>query len=320
MSRLPKKEDPNLLVGSDTFSDGGVYKLRDDLALVLTVDFFPPVLDDPYRYGQAAAANALSDAFAMGATPVTVLNTLNCPKTLDPDLLGEIMRGGVEKVHEAGAVVAGGHSVDDEYINYGFAVTATVHPERVVTNDGARAGDVLVLTKPLGIGLYTTAVKKNILPEDLAAQCGDVMARLNQGAAAAMLEVGVHACTDITGFGLVGHARNVAAASGVTVEVDAGKLPAFADWRHYHGKGCMSGGSKRNKEAAQAYLEVGEGVEDPLVDLAVDAQTSGGLLIAVEAAKADDLLAKVQAAGNPEAAVVGRVVEQAGDKVVRLAP
>jgi len=297
-----------------------VYRLRDDLAIVLTVDYFPPVLDDPVRYGQAAAANALSDAYAMGATPVAVLNTLNCPATIDPQLLGAIMRGGAEKIHEAGAVVAGGHSVDDEYINYGFAVTATVHPDRVVKNDGARAGDALVLTKPLGIGLLTTAVKKGILPDDVADRVGALMGRLNKAASEAMLAVGAHACTDITGFGLVGHARNVAAASGITLELSAGALPALPEWRHFHGKGCMSGGSKRNREAAEGYLEVAAGVDAALVDLAVDAQTSGGLLVAVDAARADDLVARCRAAGNPETGIVGRVLPRAGDRLVRLVP
>lgn len=278
------------------------------------------MLDDPVRYGQAAAANSLSDAYAMGATPVAVLNTLNCPASLDPQVLGAIMRGGAEKIHEAGAVVAGGHSVDDEYINYGFAVTATVHPDRVVKNDGARPGDALVLTKPLGIGLLTTAVKKGILPDDVADRVGAVMGRLNRAASEAMVAAGAHACTDITGFGLVGHARNVAASSGVTFELSAGALPALPEWRHFHGKGCMSGGSKRNKEAAAAYLDVAPGVEGPLVDLAVDAQTSGGLLIAIDPAKADDLVARCRGAGNPEATVVGRVLPRAGDRLVRLVP
>ena len=306
-------------MGSENFSDGGVYKLRDDLAVVMTVDFFPPVLDDPYLYGAASAANALSDAFAMGAKPFAVLNTLACPTDIDRDVLGEIMRGGVEKVHEAGAVVVGGHSVDDDTISYGFSVSAAVHPDEFIENTGATVGDVLVLTKPLGIGLLTTAVKKNILTPEYATLVGETMARLNQGASEAMLRVGgVHACTDITGFGLAGHARNVAAASGVTLELDGGTLPALEPWRYYHGKGCMSGGSKRNKVAAQPFLDVEEGVDPLLVDLSVDAQTSGGLLIAVAADKADALLQGVRDAGNPESAIVGRVTEQAGDTLVRL--
>jgi selenide,water dikinase len=289
------------------------------LAVVLTVDFFPPVLDDPYAYGAAAAANALSDAFAMGAQPFSVLNTLMCPTDLDRDVLGEIMKGGVEKVHEAEAVVAGGHSVDQDTISYGFAVTAMVHPDEVVKNDGAKVGDALILTKPLGIGLFTTAVKKNILSDEHATRVAEVMCRLNMNAGRAMVAAGTHACTDITGFGLAGHARNVAAASGVTLELEASKLPAMEGWEHYHGKGCMSGGSKRNKAAAEEYLQT-DGVDELLVDLVVDAQTSGGLLIAIAADKADALVEDIRGTGDPDTAIVGRVTEQAGHNLVRLVP
>lgn len=306
-------------MGSENFSDGGVYRLRDDLAVVMTVDFFPPVLDDPYAYGAAAAANALSDAFAMGALPFAALNTLMCPTDVDRDVLGEIMRGGVEKVHEAGAVVVGGHSVDLPTISYGFAVSATVHPDGVIQNTGAQAGDVLILTKPLGIGLFTTAVKKNILSAEHATRVAEVMCRLNMSSGKAMAAAGAHACTDITGFGLAGHARNIAAASGVTLELDASKLPAMDGWKHYHAKGCMSGGSKRNKTASEPYLAA-EGVDALLVDLVVDAQTSGGLLICIEPAKADALVATIRAGGDPETAIVGRVLAQAGATLVRLVP
>jgi len=319
LSALPVREDPNLLVGSENFSDGGVYKLRDDLAVVMTVDFFPPVLDDPYAYGAASAANALSDAFAMGAKPFSVLNTLMCPTDIDRGVLGEIMRGGVEKVHEAGAVVCGGHSVDLPTISYGFAVSATVHPDEVIQNTGARAGDVLILTKPLGIGLFTTAVKKNILSEDHATQVAAVMCRLNKSAGEAMAAAGTHACTDITGFGLAGHARNIAAASGVTLEIDVSKLPAMEGWRHYHAKGCMSGGSKRNKTSAESYLQA-DGVDELLVDLVVDAQTSGGLLVAIPADQADALVETIRAGGDPDTTIVGRVTAQAGTGLVRLVP
>lgn len=320
LDRLPKWADPNLIIGTENFSDSGVYRVTPDLALVLTIDFFPPVLDDPYLYGQAAAANAISDVYCMGARPITALNMLCCPKTVDRAVLGEIMRGGAEKVHEAGATIVGGHSVESEQISYGFAVVGTVHPDKVITNAGAKVGDRLILTKPLGVGLLTTGVKRGVTPPDLARRVGETMARLNKSASEAMVAAGAHAATDITGFGLVGHARNVASGSGKTFELSVKALPVFPEWKEFHAKGCISGGSKRNREAAAEYLEVGKGVSDAEVDLCCDAQTSGGLLIAVAAKQADKLVEKLRAGGDTVAAVVGEVTKRAGKTLVRLVP
>ncbi|MCI0342231.1 MAG: selenide, water dikinase SelD [Planctomycetales bacterium] len=320
LDRLPKFTDPNLIIGTENFSDSGVYRVAPDMALVMTIDFFPPVLDDPYLYGQAAAANSISDVYVMGAKPVAALNMLCCPKTVDREVLAEIMRGGAEKVHESGAIIVGGHSVESEQISYGFAVVGTVHPDRVITNAGAKPGDRLLLTKPLGIGLLTTAVKKGIAHAALSRRVGEVMARLNRAPSEAMVRAGASACTDVTGFGLVGHGRNVAGGSGVTLEFSVKRLPTFPEWEEYHGKGCMSGGSKRNRESAAEYLEVGKGVSEAQADLCCDAQTSGGLLIAVAPKKAPKLLEEIRKSGSPEAAEVGVVRERAGVVLVRLVP
>jgi len=311
--------DERLLVGPQTMDDAGVVLLGEaeglpagsSTALVQTVDFFPPVLDDPYLYGAVAAANALSDVYAMGGCPLSALNLAGFPRGFREDWTREIFRGGFEKVKEAGAVVAGGHTVEGDEAFFGFAVTGVIDRSRVVSNSGAKAGNRLYLSKPLGMGSITTAGKLQKISEDVVLAAGEVMATLNERAAAAMSAVGASACTDVTGFGLVGHGRNVAVASRVTLRFDLGSLPVFPGARELAAKGVVSGGMKRGKEALGDVVRVDAGVDAALVDIAFDAETSGGLLIAVDAAKAADLERELAARDVPVHAI-GEVIEDTG--------
>jgi selenide,water dikinase len=306
---LPKPADPNLLVGSDHFDDAGVYKLDDRTALVMTVDFFPPLVDDPYEFGRIAAANSLSDIYAMGGRPLTALNIVGFPdKDLPIDLLGEILRGGVERVTAAAAVIVGGHSVRDAEIKYGLAVTGLIHPDRILTNAAAKVGDVLVLTKPLGSGVLTSAAKRDKISQADLSEAIDVMTELNAGACAAALEVGVHAMTDVTGFGLIGHAHEMAEASRVTLELEASAVPLLEGTLHWAGEGIVT---RTHKDSLR---HVGERffttvTDETLVKVLADAQTSGGLLIAVAADRADSLVEALKRHHTRAAAVIGRVLE-----------
>jgi selenide,water dikinase len=298
---LPAPTDPRLLVGAPTGDDAAVYKLRDDLALVQTIDFFTPLVDDPYDFGRVAAANALSDVYAMGGTPVTAMNVVAFPlERLGGDVLGAILRGGLDVVTAAGASVVGGHSIKDDEPKYGLAVTGTVHPDRIVTNAGGRPGDVLVLTKPLGVGAIVTAAKRGAAGPELVAAAVDVMVELNARASEAALAAGVHAMTDVTGFGLLGHLHNVARESGLAAEVDAAAVPAIGGVEALlRDAGAVSGGSARNAGWAATFATLGAGVDDWRARLITDATTSGGLLAAVPA----------EAAGAiPGGTVVGRLV------------
>ncbi len=300
---LAAPTDPRLLVGSDTVDDAAVYRLSDELALVQTIDFFTPIVDDPYDFGRIAAANALSDVYAMGATPLLALNVVAFPlERLGAQVLGEILRGGHDVVSMAGAVVAGGHSIDDPEPKYGLAVTGVVHPNEALTNAGAAPGDVLLLTKPLGVGAITTARKRGVTHDaDLLDRAVEVMAALNAPAARAAREAGAHAVTDVTGFGLVGHLHNLCRASGVAAVIDADRVPAIdgvLDLLHDSAEQAVSGGSRRNREHAEAFTRFAVGVAAARERLVCDATTSGGLLIAVP---------ERHAAGVP-GTVVGRVV------------
>jgi selenide,water dikinase len=314
--------DPNLLVGTETRDDAGVYKLTDDLALVQTIDFFPPVVDDPYVYGQIAAANALSDVYAMGGTPKTALNLVCYPDDKDPSLgwLGKILEGGAERCAASGTTIVGGHTVRDAEIKFGLAVTGLVHPQKILTNATARPGDKLVLTKALGTGFVTTAHKARDCPEDvLQAACAS-MVQLNDIGQQAMSEVGVSACTDVTGFGLAGHAYEMAEGSGVTLVLDLGRLPllpgaeGLAGQRHFRTRA-----SKTNAEYVQPGLSV-EGKPDPVrLEFFYDAQTSGGLLISVPAERAEALVENARRRGAASACVIGEVVER-GERALVLRP
>jgi selenide,water dikinase len=285
-----------------------VIRLADDLALVSTVDFFTPVVDDPYAYGQIAAANALSDVYAMGGRPRCALNIVCWPQTgLPGEILGEILRGGAEKAREAGVVIVGGHSVADEEVKYGMAITGTIDPRRVVRNVGAQPGDALILTKPLGTGILMTAFKRDALPSDLYTAAVRVMAQLNDAASRAMLRYDVHAATDITGFGLAGHAMAMAEGSGVTIVFEESDIPVFAGALELVRAGMISGGGRRNREFYGPRVRLSEDMVEEMAELVFDPQTSGGLLIALPPDDAVKLLAELQAAGLLESEIIGTV-------------
>ena len=316
------ESDPRLLVGPQTIDDAGVVLLgqadglEKGVALVQTVDYFPPVLDDPYLYGAVAAANSLSDVYAMGGRPISVLNIAGFPKEFDPGWTREIFRGGFDKVRESGAVIAGGHTVQSPEPMFGFACTGVVDVQSVAANAGAQPGDRVYLTKPLGMGTMTTAGKFGKAPAEAVREAALVMATLNGAAAEAMGVVGVNAATDVTGFGLVGHARNVAAASGVTVCFDTTALPIFPGALELARDGVVSGGSGRGKAALGEVVRIDPGVDQAIVDISFDAETSGGLLIFVAEAKRSALEAELSARSVPVQAV-GHV-QPGGDHVVAL--
>jgi selenide,water dikinase len=294
-----------------TSDDAGVYRLRDDLAIVNTVDFFTPIVDDPYTFGEISAANSLSDVYAMGGVPKTAMNVVCFPsKDLDASVLSEILRGGVEKAAEADVVVVGGHTVDDPELKYGMAVTGIVDPRRIVRNVGAQPGDALVLTKPLGTGILSTALKREALGADTYDVLVASMAMLNRAAAEAMLRCEVHAATDVTGFGLLGHAHEMARGSGVTLEIDSSSLPLLPDLEAHVVAGHLTGGCKRIRAYLDGKVAVGTSVSVTLREAAYDPQTSGGLLIALAAKDAGRLLDDLAAWGVTSARVIGRVEPQ----------
>jgi selenide,water dikinase len=306
---LPKFSDPNLLVGAEHFSDAGVYRVADHLAMVQTVDFFPPLVDDPFTYGQIAAANSLSDVYAMGAQPKTALNIVGFPDDqLDLNILHEILRGGAERVQAAGAVVVGGHTVRDTEIKYGLAVTGLVDPERMLTNERARPGDALVLTKPLGTGFITTAFKAGRCPNEvLAAACAS-MVQLNAIGRDAALATGAHAMTDITGFGLAGHANELAQASNVTVQLEVNRLPLLPGALDLARQGNQTRASASNLRFVAGTTRVLGDPDKTRLEFLYDAQTSGGLLISVAPDRADELIERARSAGATAACVVGSVL------------
>ena len=309
LARLDLGIHPEVLVGIATGDDAGVYLLREDLAIVNTVDFFTPVVDDPFTYGQIAAANALSDIYAMGGTPKTALNIVCWPQTgLPGEMLAEILRGGSEKAREAGVAIVGGHSVADEEVKYGMAVTGVIDPRRIVRNVGARPGDALLLSKPLGTGVLMTALKRGKLPDDQYAAAVRWMCELNAATALAMLKYEVHAATDITGFGLIGHASKMGEGSGVTLRIEESDLPLMAGALECCRAGMIPGGGQRNREFYAPHVRISDEVADEIGDLVFDPQTSGGLFIALPENDAMSLLADLQAAGNTEATIVGRVI------------
>lgn len=304
-------------MGHNTGDDAAVYQLAPDLVLVQTVDFFTPVVDDPFLFGQIAAANALSDIYAMGARPLLALNIVGFPSCLDENVLHEILRGGAEKVKEAGALLAGGHSITDEEPKYGLAVTGTARPEEIWSNAGARPGDELILTKPLGTGVFLTAYKVDLAPPAEFEQVVTSMASLNAAAAAAARKIGVSACTDITGFGLLGHAYEMAKASGVDIVFSLSEIPFFPGARNLARQGLVPAGTYRNREYLAGKVELPPGLEDDISDLLFDPQTSGGLLFTVSADRSNLLLKELNRSGIP-AARVGRV-EPVRDLEPRLA-
>jgi selenide,water dikinase len=317
LRHLPRLDHPDLLVGTETSDDAGVFRIRPDLAIVNTVDFFTPIVDDPYVFGQIAAANALSDVYAMGGDPITAMNIVAFPMgKLELDVLGRILAGGAERVHAAGAVVVGGHSIIDPELKYGLAVTGVIHPDRVVRNIGVRAGDVLVLTKPLGTGIVATALKRRQASAASVRAAAASMVALNRESSRVMRAFTVHACSDVTGYGLIGHAAEMAVASGVTIELYARCLPLLPGARGLAERGFLTGGCRRVRDYLADTIEVAASVPPGLNEIAFDPQTSGGLLIAVPAAEGALLVKRLRAAGAKQAVVVGRASK--GDRSVRL--
>lgn len=303
--RVPS--DPRVLVGSSTADDAGVVKLTDDLALVLTIDFFPPMVDDPTWFGRVGAANSLSDVYAMGGVPVSAVCVYALPPNVPAGAPAAIINGAIDKLEEAGAPLVGGHTVKDVEIKFGLAVTGTVHPDKIITNAGAKAGDKLVLTKPLGSGYLCTALKGGRLSDEEIMRVMEVMAELNKEAGAAMTEVGVHAGTDLTGFGLIGHAIGIGQASGTTLRIEAAQVPWIEGLEKYATDKNTCGGLLRNLEYAQDHAVL-RGGTDLQQRVLADPQTSGGMLISVAADKLDALLASLESRGVETRAVVGEVV------------
>jgi selenide,water dikinase len=310
LGKLPKVTDPNVLVGSATADDAAVYKLDEDRALVLTTDFFTPIVDDPYEFGAIAATNALSDVYAMGGRPLTALNIVGFPdELLDVDVLAEILRGGAEKAKEAGIDIVGGHTIKTDEPIYGLAVTGMVDPKRIASNAGGRPGDVLVLTKPIGLGIITTAAKQDRDSLGAIVEAIRLMSTLNRGAAEAMATVDVHACTDITGFGLLGHLRNIARASACVAHVRLASVPVIEAAWAYVREDIAPGGTHANWRFLNECVEYEAEVDKPSQLVLCDAQTSGGLLIAVAPSDADKLVAELRARNTPCAAIIGVLEE-----------
>ncbi len=318
LRQLPKSSHPDLLVGSEHFDDAGVFRINETTALVQTLDFFPPLVDDPYTFGRIAAANSLSDIYAMGGRAITAMNIVGFPNNeLPGEVLVEILKGGHERVTEAGAVIVGGHSVRDAEVKYGLSVTGLIDPNRVLTNGGAHPGDRLVLTKPIGSGVLTSAAKLGKMPEADLAEAIDVMIGLNRGAANAAQSVGVHAITDITGFGLIGHAFEMAAASGVTLSIEARSVPLMTDTMRFAREGVLTRAYKSNLAFIGDKLEAGS-VDPVLLHVLADAQTSGGLLIAVSADLCDQLVMKLKENKTHTATIVGDVCAASPHSLVLL--
>ena len=306
---LPLERHPHLLVGTETADDAGVFQISDEVALVQTVDFITPIVDDPCLFGQIAATNALSDVYAMGGRPLTAMNVVGFPrKSLDLSVLTEILRGGLAKVHEAGAVLLGGHTVDDAELKYGLSVTGIIHPQRVVTNRGARQGDVLILTKPLGTGIISTAHKAEMADARIFEGTVDSMIRLNGMASEVMVDYGVHACTDITGFGLLGHASEMAKGCGLSFQFFYSRIPILAGAKEFAAQGIVPGGAYCNQDYFGREIAVSSKVPEPERIILFDPQTSGGLLIALPSSNGEEFLGRLRDKGIQQASLIGEVI------------
>jgi selenide,water dikinase len=309
------EEYPELLVGLEVSDDAAVYKINDEVAVIQTLDFFPPVVDDPYDYGAIAAANAMSDVYAMGGQVVLALNICGFPPDLPPEVIVEILRGGAEKVAEAGGVLAGGHTLDDKEPKYGLAVMGLIHPNRVLAKAGARPGDVLVLTKPLGVGIITTALKGEVADPAHVAAAVESMKKLNRRAARLIQQVGVHACTDVTGFALLGHGYEMAEKSGVRLRFYVEQLPFLAGAQQYADDWLFPGGTCNNERAYKHAVCFGPGISEEMQQLLYTPETSGGLLVAVALEKLKELITLFDVQGQ-EHWTIGEVLEGEGIEVV----
>jgi selenide,water dikinase len=313
LAKLPRNEDPDLLVGYHTNDDAGIYRLNDELALVTTADFITPPVNDPYLFGEIAAANALSDVYAMGGRPVTCLNLVCFPsKKLPPESLYQIVAGALSKISEAGAVLAGGHSIDDDEPKFGLAVTGVVQPGKYWTNAAAKPGDVLILTKPIGSGVLFNANLKGWVSRGALAECLEILCTLNKAAAEVLHEFDVHAVTDITGFGLAGHALGMAKASGVCLEVEVGSLPVMQEALQMYEKGMSTGSNANNRKLAEKHMSIKKALSARHEEILFDPQTSGGLLAAVPERDSAEILRMLHARSVPHAVAIGHVLPYDG--------
>ena len=317
LSGLPLISDPDLIVGIENADDAGVYKLSDDLAIIQTLDFFTPIVDDPFTFGQITVANSLSDVYAMGGKPLTAMNIICFPiNTMEISILREVLLGGLDKMREAGVLLVGGHSVEDDELKYGLSVTGTIHPDRVLLNRGARAGDALVLTKPIGTGIINTALKGNMASDDLVAKSVQCMVELNKKAADLMIKCSnVHACTDVTGFGLLGHASEMIEGTDVGMVIHSSFVPIFHEIQEFVEMGIIPGGLNRNRKFRMDMVEVGADCPEWIVDVLFDPQTSGGLLISLPHKEAKNLVMKMNDEGIKDATIVGEVVTEPKGKI-----
>jgi selenide,water dikinase len=315
---LPLISDPNLIVGMEHGEDAGVYKLRDDLALIQTLDFFTPIVDDPYTFGQIAVSNSLSDVYAMGGLPLTAMNIVCFPiRTMDISILRQILLGGLDKMREAGVVLVGGHSVEDKELKYGLSVTGTVHPDKVLLNTGSRPGDRLILTKPLGTGIAGTAIKAGIASEALIARSVAFMAALNKKAAEIIQATpAVHACTDITGFGLLGHLAEMIEGQEIGIRIFSDRVPFFPEIRELAEMGILPEGLYRNRDFRTPLTDISPNCPEWRSDILFDPQSSGGLFFSLAADQAEACLARLQAAGVDEAAIVGEVLSAPAGRII----
>lgn len=316
---LSQPKDPNLIAGFEGGEDAGVYRIRRDLAIVQTIDFFPPIVDDPYIFGQIAAANSLSDVYAMGGTPITAMNVVAFPsKQMDISVLREILKGALSKMKEAGVTLVGGHSIEDQEIKFGLSVCGIIHPDKVVTNRGSKPGDELILTKPLGTGIINTAMKGELASQETIDKVQKVMVALNRAAAEAMIEVEVNACTDVTGFGLIGHLCEMVCGLPISAEVEISSVPIFPEALDFAHMGLVPAGTYNNRSFREGMVIARSQLSQEMLNLLFDPQTSGGLLISVPSGKRELLLAKLKEWRVDAAAVIGRIVEEPKGKVILL--
>ena len=314
---MPKFHDPNLIVGFDTSDDGAVYKLSDELAMIQTVDFFPPIVDDPFVFGQIAAANSLSDIYAMGGTPKIAMNLMSVSSCMSLEQVGEILAGGYSKVKEAGAIIAGGHTIEDAEPKYGLCVTGFVHPDKVMQNSSGKEGDVLIITKPLGLGILAGASMADVLDGGTYKLMCDVMSTLNAKAHEAMAAVGANACTDVTGFGLLGHGYEMTLGNGLAMEIDSISLPILPKVIDFARDGIIPKGAYSNWDYLQNLVKLQGDIPQHMIDIVCDPQTSGGLLIAVPEQKARELLSRLEAV-TPYARIVGHLRKKTSEHHIIL--
>lgn len=314
LSSLPKFEDENLIVGFDTSDDACVYKINDDTVVIKTVDFFPPMVDDPYTFGQVAAANALSDVYAMGGNPSIAMNLICFPSCLDISIMREILAGGYDKVKEAGAVIAGGHTIADPTPKYGLCVSGFARPEEILSNSNAKTGDVIILTKPLGIGIMNTAAKAELIDKNKIKEVTSIMSTLNKYAKECTLGLEIHSCTDVTGFGLIGHSYEMASGSKKTIEIFSESIPIIDGALDYAKMGIIPEGMYNNLDYLKDKFAVGANISQELQDVLIDPQTSGGLLLSLPEKQAKEFLSRIENF-TPYARIIGQVLDK-GDKPI----